>query len=149
MKNHAGCRREGSSLLLCKAAETADVRQRGESCRKILCRRQSRILHPRAYEEGIRCQTGKDTATPIEEAHFPLHKTLEEFDLSRLQHIRPEFVKQLAVCTYIDRHENLVLMGNPGTGKTHLMTVLGIKACCWKVVKCHCQICGINATHLL
>lgn len=65
----------------------------------------------------------------LKRAHFPLHKTLEEFDLARLQHIQPEFVKQLAGCTYIDRHENLVLMGNPGTGKTHLMTALGIKAC--------------------
>ena len=65
----------------------------------------------------------------LKRAHFPLHKTLEEFDLARLQHIQPEFVKQLASCTYIDRHENLVLMSNPGTGKTHLMTALGIKAC--------------------
>lgn len=65
----------------------------------------------------------------LKREHFPLHKTLEEFDLSRLQHIQPEFIKQLANCSYIDRHENLVLMGNPGTGKTHLMTALGIKAC--------------------
>jgi len=35
----------------------------------------------------------------LKRAHFPLHKTLEEFDLARLQHIQPEFVKQLASCT--------------------------------------------------
>ena len=56
-------------------------------------------------------------------------KTLEEFDLTRLQHIRPEYVKQLASCDFIDRHENIVMIGNPGTGKTHLMTALGFKAC--------------------
>ena len=67
MKNHAGCRREGSGSLLCKTAEAANVRQRGGNRRKIPRRRQPRILRPRADEEGIRCQTGKDTATPIEE----------------------------------------------------------------------------------
>ena len=48
---------------------------------------------------------------------MPLQKTLEEFELSRLRHIRSEFIKQLASCTYIDRHENFVLMGNPGTAR--------------------------------
>jgi len=65
----------------------------------------------------------------IKRAKFPLVKTLEEFDLTRLQHIRPEYVKQLASCDFIDRHENIVMIGNPGTGKTHLMTALGFKAC--------------------
>lgn len=56
-------------------------------------------------------------------------KTLEEFDLSRLEHVKPEYVKQLASCSFVERHENLVMIGNPGTGKTHLMTALGVKAC--------------------
>lgn len=46
-----------------------------------------------------------------------------------LKHIKPEYVKQLASCDFIKRHENMVLIGNPGTGKTHLMTAIGIKAC--------------------
>ena len=53
----------------------------------------------------------------VKREHFPLHKTLEEFDLSCLQHIQPEFIKQLASCSYIDRHENLVLMGNPAQAR--------------------------------
>lgn len=65
----------------------------------------------------------------LKRAHFPMLKTLEEFDLGRLEHVKPEYVKQLASCGFIDRHENLVLIGNPGTGKTHLMTALGVKAC--------------------
>ena len=65
----------------------------------------------------------------LQRAHFPMLKTLEEFDLGRLEHVKPEYVKQLASCGFIDRHENLVLIGNPGTGKTHLMTALGVKAC--------------------
>ena len=62
-------------------------------------------------------------------AHFPMLKTLEEFDLSRLQHVSPDFIKQLASCEFINRHENVLMIGNPGTGKTHLMTAIGIKAC--------------------
>lgn len=65
----------------------------------------------------------------IKRAKFPMLKTMEEFHLERLEHVRPEFVKQLASCDFIHRHENVVMIGNPGTGKTHLMTALGLKAC--------------------
>ena len=71
----------------------------------------------------------KKRQSRLKRAHFPLLKTLEEFDLSKLKHIRPEYIKQLASCDFIRRHENMVLIGNPGTGKTHLMTAIGIKAC--------------------
>lgn len=62
-------------------------------------------------------------------AGFPLLKTLEEFDLSRLEHVTPKFVKQLASCEFIRHHENVIMVGTPGTGKTHLMTAMGVKAC--------------------
>ena len=62
-------------------------------------------------------------------AGFPLLKTLEEFDLFRLEHVTPEFVKQLASCEFIRHHENVIMVGTPGTGKTHLMTAMGVKAC--------------------
>ena len=71
----------------------------------------------------------KKRQSRLKRAHFPLLKTLEEFDLDMLKHIKPEYVKQLASCDFIKRHENMVLIGNPGTGKTHLMTAIGIKAC--------------------
>ena len=81
----------------------------------------------------------KKRQSRMKRAHFPLLKTLEEFDLSKLQHVKPEYVKQLASCGFIDRHENLVLIGNPGTGKTHLMTAIGVKACLlgYKVLFCN------------
>ena len=65
----------------------------------------------------------------IKRAHFPILKTLEEFDLSQLEHVKPEYVKQLASCDFIRRHENLIMIGNPGTGKTHLAIAIGVKAC--------------------
>ena len=42
-----------------------------------------------------------------------------------------DFIRQPASCEFIGRHENIVMVGNPGTGKTHLMTAIGIKACLW------------------
>ena len=81
----------------------------------------------------------KKRQSRMKRAHFPLLKTLEEFDLSKLQHVKPEYVKQLASCGFIDRRENLVLIGTPGTGKTHLMTAIGVKACLlgYKVLFCN------------
>lgn len=76
-------------------------------------------------------------------AKFPMVKTLEEFDLNCLQHVRPEFVKQLASCDFIERHENIVMIGNPGTGKTHLLTAIGLKAC-----SCGYKVLFKNATTL-
>lgn len=71
----------------------------------------------------------KKRQTRLKRVHFPLMKTPEEFDMSRLQYVKPEYVKQLASCDFIRRRENMIMVGNPGTGKTHLMTAIGIKAC--------------------
>ena len=65
----------------------------------------------------------------VRKAAFPIVKTMEEFDLKALAHVRPDYVKQLASGEFIDRHENIVMIGNPGTGKTHLMTAIGYRAC--------------------
>ena len=65
----------------------------------------------------------------VQRAGFPLVKTFEELDLTRFQHVKPSFIKQLASCDFVRKHENIVMIGNPGTGKTHLMIALGYRAC--------------------
>lgn len=65
----------------------------------------------------------------IKAAKYPYIKTLDEFDTSRLKHVKEPFVFELAGCDYIDKHQNIVMIGNPGTGKTHLAISLGLKAC--------------------
>ena len=72
VKNYAGSRREGSRPLLGETAEAADLCQPGGSRWKVPHRRQSRILRPRAHEEGIRGQTRKDTAASFEEGTLSL-----------------------------------------------------------------------------
>jgi len=65
----------------------------------------------------------------IKAAKYPYLKTLDEFDTSRLKHVKEPFIFELSECDYIDKHQNIVMIGNPGTGKTHLAISLGLKAC--------------------
>lgn len=65
----------------------------------------------------------------IKSAGFPYTKTIDELDCSRFEHMTEAFVHELASCDFVTNHQNIVMIGNPGTGKTHLSIALGIKAC--------------------
>jgi DNA replication protein DnaC len=65
----------------------------------------------------------------IKAANFPYLKTLDELDCNYFEHITEAFVNELARCDFISKRQNIVMIGNPGTGKTHLSIALGIKAC--------------------
>ena len=55
----------------------------------------------------------------IRTAHFPAVKTLEEFSLGHLPSLRRDLLAYLATGTFVAKAENVVLLGPPGTGKTH------------------------------
>ncbi len=65
----------------------------------------------------------------LEAAKFSNHKTLESFDFCARPSVNRPMITELVRCQYIDKRENVLLVGNPGTGKTHLATALGIEAC--------------------
>ena len=65
----------------------------------------------------------------IKAATFPYIKTIDELDFSRFEHIDEAFIRELASCDFITKRQNIVMIGNPGTGKSHLSVALGIKAC--------------------
>lgn len=65
----------------------------------------------------------------ISEARFPRLKTLDGFDFAAQPGLDRDEVLELAQADFVDRHANVVLMGEVGTGKTHLAIALGI-ACC-------------------
>lgn len=70
------------------------------------------------------------TRRRLKAAGFPLQKTLDEFDMSQLNPlVSPVFLQELASCKYIDERQNIVMIGNPGRGKTHIAIALGVKAC--------------------
>src|SRR4249920_1655953 len=65
----------------------------------------------------------------IKAARFPARKTLEEFDFAFQTSIRRDSVLHLGQLDFLHGKENVVLLGPPGTGKTHLAIALGIRAC--------------------
>ena len=65
----------------------------------------------------------------VRAAKFPVLKTLDTFDFKAQPSINRTLVNELMRGEYLDAHENILFMGNPGTGKTHIATALGHAAC--------------------
>ena len=65
----------------------------------------------------------------IKAAGFPVIKTLDTFDFAAQPTINKVLVLELMRGEYLDARENILFVGNPGTGKTHLATALGHAAC--------------------
>jgi len=66
----------------------------------------------------------------IREAGFPVIKTLDTFDFKAQPSINQELVRELMRGEYMDQRENILLVGNSGTGKSHIATALAFQACC-------------------
>jgi DNA replication protein DnaC len=73
------------------------------------------------------CQERRENriARLLHESKLPLEKTLENFDLKRLPQKAARQVKTLLDGTFLDRKENVLAFGNPGSGKTHLLSAIG------------------------
>jgi hypothetical protein len=65
----------------------------------------------------------------IRAARFPARKSLEEFDFDHARGLKREQVAHLGTLDFVVARENVVFLGPPGTGKTHLAIGLGIRAC--------------------
>jgi DNA replication protein DnaC len=65
----------------------------------------------------------------IRHAHFPARKSLEEFDFDHARGLNREQVAHLGTLDFVAARENVVFLGPPGTGKTHLAIGLSIRAC--------------------
>jgi len=65
----------------------------------------------------------------IKAARFRARKTLEEFDFTFQSSVKKAVVEHLGQLDFLHARENVVLLGPPGTGKTHLAIAIGIRAC--------------------
>jgi len=80
-----------------------------------------------AAEVGAKTQ--KHHQMQIAMARFPFQKTLESFDFKFQPSIDPKLVRELATGRYMHNGDNVLFLGPPGVGKSHLAVALGMKAC--------------------
>ena len=92
----------------------------------------------RLVERELIDRERRATERRIKEATFPVLKTIESFDFKVQPAINEPLVRELLRSEYLTKHENVLLVGNAGTGKTHLATALGFAACSQgKRVRCY------------
>ena len=69
------------------------------------------------------------TERRIRQAKFDVVKSLDTFDFLAIPSLNKSLVLDLARCEFIERKENVLALGNSGTGKTHIALALGLAAC--------------------
>lgn len=80
-------------------------------------------------QEAMQAQEDRLVHRRINAAHLPYLKTLDEFDFKFQPSVSRQKVADLATLRFIENHENVILLGPPGVGKTHLAIALALKAC--------------------
>jgi DNA replication protein DnaC len=105
----AACRTLHLPTVRAEAAPTADAAAR------------DRLTHRGFLAELLTCE--------VDEARFPRIKRLDQFDLGAAPGVNPATLATIAAGGWIDHRQPLVLLGDSGTGKTHLLIGAGIAAC--------------------
>jgi len=82
----------------------------------------SQLLKAETAEREVR-----STAYQLKTARFPAYRDLNGFDFTSSE-INEALVRQLHRCDFLDDANNIVLVGGPGTGKTHVATAIGVQA---------------------
>ena len=85
-------------------------------------------LHHLAEQEVL-SRMGRKIQLRIKKAQFPNLKTLDSFDFERLPQLDKKHVLQLMQGDFANSAENVLVLGNSGTGKTHLALALGLTFC--------------------
>ncbi len=80
-------------------------------------------------EEEVAAKEKRRIDTAMKIAGLPSAKTIEEYDFTFHPHLDKKQVMELFDLTFLPRHENVIFLGPPGVGKTHLAISLAIKAC--------------------
>ena len=86
------------------------------------------FLHELAWRES-EYRTQKRIASLIKNAKLPRDKLLSDFDMTRIPGLAPSQIQCLAAGDFIDRYGNILIFGNPGTGKSHLSIALAREWC--------------------
>jgi DNA replication protein DnaC len=82
----------------------------------------------RVLSEEVASKTAKHVSMRTSLARFPFVKTLDVFDFTYQPSLDKKQIQTLASCHFIEHGENIVILGPPGVGKSHLAVGLGLKA---------------------
>jgi len=85
-------------------------------------------LH-RLAEQEVLGRMSRQVQVRIKKAQFPSLKTLDTFNFTALPTLDKKYVMNLMGGAFAEKHENILALGNSGTGKTHLAIALGMAAC--------------------
>jgi DNA replication protein DnaC len=80
-------------------------------------------------EREVAARQANGAEIRIGAARFPARKTLEEFDFDHQRSLKRDVIAHLGALDFIEAKENVVFLGPPGTGKTHLAIGISIRAC--------------------
>jgi len=86
---------------------------------------ESYLLALLEQESQVREQNQREAR--LRKAAFPIRKTLDSFDFHLIPSLNKNRIMTLAQGEFVKRHENILLLGNSGTGKSHLATALGLQ----------------------
>ena len=82
----------------------------------------------RLLEEEAAARQERAIAMKTRMAHFPFLKTLDQFDFSFQPSLDRKLIKRLSTLRFVEECENVIFLGPPGVGKTHLAIALGLEA---------------------
>ena len=118
----------GIVIMLCglkmhgMAQAASDLMEQGSPAFETAIPILSQLLKAETAEREVR-----SISYQIKAARFPAYKDLTAFDFASSE-INEALARQLHRCEFMDRVDNVVLIGGPGTGKTHVATAIAIQA---------------------
>lgn len=106
------------------------VRELLDDVNELALREEPSYLDFLAYivDQEIAAREHTQQTKRLKSAKFPFHKTLDDFDFAFQNSISRQSMLDLATLGFVEAHENIVLLGPQGVGKTHLAVALGIAA---------------------
>lgn len=112
-------------LKLSRAAEVLDaIAQEAEAGKSSYLSFLDHLL-----EEEVAAKDHRRVQTAMKTAGLPSAKTIDGYDFSFHPHLDKKMVMELFDLDFLSKHENVIFLGPPGVGKSHLATSLAIKAC--------------------
>ena len=121
---------EGLLVRLCRTLKLPAV---ARNASRLASEATRQSIEPLSYlvqllESELDERAERRAARRIKEAGFPIVKTLESFDFSCASHLPEARIRALCDGRYIEQAEPIILLGEPGTGKTHLASALAVAA---------------------